>query len=229
MWTDERVERWLRTGRRPSPVMVWTPEQTGLFLDSVAEDRQYALWHLIAYRGLRRGEACSLDRSELDLARETVTIGTGEVDEPTTRRRSRSSRRTAGDRSTSRNYSETCTRTVAWSSPTNSDDRSTSPRSPPASRSPRTPTRRCSKRSAPPHARTRSGSCPNDSGPGRTRTDDTRGVSATTRCWQVSAPVAVSRLRRSASRVVSQGPQRAKESRTVRAHHVHTTRSLRAS
>ena len=77
VWTEERIERWLRTGKRPSPVMVWTPEQTGLFLDFVAQDRHYALWHLIAYRGLRRGEACSLDRSELSLTRGTVTIRTG--------------------------------------------------------------------------------------------------------------------------------------------------------
>jgi len=89
VWTDERVERWLRTGRRPSPVMVWTPEQTGLFLDFVNQDRHYALWHLIAYRGLRRGEACSLNRSELSLSRGTVTIRTGEIDEPTKNQRSR--------------------------------------------------------------------------------------------------------------------------------------------
>ncbi|MCJ0871191.1 site-specific integrase [Streptomyces sp. AP-93] len=38
--------------------MVWTPEHTGLFLDHIAEDRLYALFHLIAFRGLRRGEAC---------------------------------------------------------------------------------------------------------------------------------------------------------------------------
>jgi hypothetical protein len=28
------------------------------FLDFVDEDRLYAMWHLIAFRGLRRGEAC---------------------------------------------------------------------------------------------------------------------------------------------------------------------------
>ena len=69
--------------------MVWTPEQTGLFLDFVNQDRHYALWHLIAYRGLRRGEACSLNRSELDLTRGTVTIRTGEIDEPTKNQRTR--------------------------------------------------------------------------------------------------------------------------------------------
>lgn len=57
VWTDERVTEWRRTGRRPSPVMVWTPVQTGAFLDAVADDRLYALWHLFALRGLRRSEA----------------------------------------------------------------------------------------------------------------------------------------------------------------------------
>jgi len=32
-WTAPRVEAWLRDGKRPSPVMVWTPEQAGVFLD----------------------------------------------------------------------------------------------------------------------------------------------------------------------------------------------------
>jgi integrase len=43
-----------------SPVMVWTPEQTGLFLDRIQHDRLYPLIQLIAYRGLRRGEACGV-------------------------------------------------------------------------------------------------------------------------------------------------------------------------
>jgi hypothetical protein len=46
--------------------MVWTPEQTGQFLDFAAADRHYALWHLIALRGLRRGKAIGLDRSEIN-------------------------------------------------------------------------------------------------------------------------------------------------------------------
>lgn len=37
--------------------MVWTPDQVGAFLDSVGADRLYPLWHLIAYRGVRRAEA----------------------------------------------------------------------------------------------------------------------------------------------------------------------------
>ncbi|MFI5891151.1 site-specific integrase [Actinoplanes sp. NPDC051513] len=43
---------------RPSPVMVWTPERTGQFLDGIENDRLYPLYHLIAYRGTRRGETC---------------------------------------------------------------------------------------------------------------------------------------------------------------------------
>lgn len=40
--------------------MVWTPEQTAVFLDFVAGDRLYMLWRLIAFRGTRRGEACGV-------------------------------------------------------------------------------------------------------------------------------------------------------------------------
>ena len=60
--------------------MIWTPEQTGRFLDFAAEDRHYALWHLIAFRGLRRGEAIGLDRSELNQQKATVTIRSGSSD-----------------------------------------------------------------------------------------------------------------------------------------------------
>ena len=67
VWTEPRVELWRRTGKRYA-VAVWTPEQAGAFLDAVAEDRLYALWHLIAYRGLRRGEAVSLAWADVDLA-----------------------------------------------------------------------------------------------------------------------------------------------------------------
>src|SRR5690606_6191027 len=57
---------WLGTPR-PSPVMVWTPAQLGSFLDHAASDRLYALYHLIAFRGLRRGEACGARWVDLDL------------------------------------------------------------------------------------------------------------------------------------------------------------------
>jgi integrase len=74
VWTDERVNAWRRRGRRPSSVMVWTPAQVGAFLDLVAADLLYPLWHLIAYRGLRRAEACRLHWTDVDLDAHTATI-----------------------------------------------------------------------------------------------------------------------------------------------------------
>ena len=67
VWTAERVQQWQQTGIRPSPVMVWTPDQTGQFLAHVAHDRLYAMWHVFIYRGLRRGEACGLRLEDQDL------------------------------------------------------------------------------------------------------------------------------------------------------------------
>ncbi|SEG79039.1 Phage integrase, N-terminal SAM-like domain [Thermomonospora echinospora] len=59
---------------RPSRVMVWTPALTKRFLDRARQHRLYALFHLIAFRGLRRGEACGLRWSDLDLKNGAVTI-----------------------------------------------------------------------------------------------------------------------------------------------------------
>jgi integrase len=93
VWTDARVEAWRatcarevertieaspighvnifkiwrQTDLRPSPVMVWTPEQTGAFLDQATRHRLYALYHLVAFTGLRRGEACGAEVKDLDL------------------------------------------------------------------------------------------------------------------------------------------------------------------
>jgi integrase len=99
VWTDERVRAWQKDfearladarerasgGRvspldiwvstpRPSPVMVWTPAQTQVFLTRAARHRLHALWRLITTRGLRRGEACGLRRPDTDLAAAVTTI-----------------------------------------------------------------------------------------------------------------------------------------------------------
>ncbi|MGY1691867.1 hypothetical protein [Geodermatophilus sp. SYSU D01105] len=74
VWTEHRVEAWRRTGERPAAAMVWTPEQAGAFLDFAGTDELYPLWHLIAFRGLRRSEALGLPWSDVDLERGTVTI-----------------------------------------------------------------------------------------------------------------------------------------------------------
>ncbi|MGI5486373.1 site-specific integrase [Microtetraspora malaysiensis] len=59
---------------RPSAVMVWTPEQTGAFLSAARTHELYALYHLIALRGLRRGEACGLRWSDVDLKTGIITV-----------------------------------------------------------------------------------------------------------------------------------------------------------
>jgi hypothetical protein len=41
-------------------VAVWTAKQLATFLSFVALDRLYALWWLVALRGLRRGEVAWL-------------------------------------------------------------------------------------------------------------------------------------------------------------------------
>lgn len=66
VWTPARVAEWRATGRRPS-VAVWTAPHLAAFLDAVTPDRLFALWWLIALRGLRRGEACGLRWTDLDL------------------------------------------------------------------------------------------------------------------------------------------------------------------
>ncbi|MGW2539459.1 site-specific integrase [Kitasatospora sp. NPDC001574] len=82
LWTDQHVQRWLLTGEKPSPVMVWTLPQLGTFLDAAEDDRLYAFFHLVAFRGLRRGEGVGhdwhntdLDRAELTVAKEIVQDG----------------------------------------------------------------------------------------------------------------------------------------------------------
>ncbi|MBN0043088.1 tyrosine-type recombinase/integrase family protein [Streptomyces actuosus] len=67
LWTDERVARWRETGQKPSPVMVWTPAQLGQFLDEAESSRLYALFHLIAHHGLRRGEGVGADWANVHL------------------------------------------------------------------------------------------------------------------------------------------------------------------
>ncbi|MFI5805798.1 tyrosine recombinase XerC [Streptomyces sp. NPDC051561] len=74
LWTTERVQRWRETGEKPSPVMVWTPEQFGAFLDEAESDRLYAFFHLIGFRGLRRGEGVGQAWAELDLDAGELTV-----------------------------------------------------------------------------------------------------------------------------------------------------------
>ncbi|HET8660366.1 MAG TPA: tyrosine-type recombinase/integrase [Micromonosporaceae bacterium] len=76
VWTDKAVARWKATGKRPSPVMVWTPAHAGAFLDyAEAHDIVlYAMFVLILHRGLRRGEAVGLRDDDVDLDSGHATI-----------------------------------------------------------------------------------------------------------------------------------------------------------
>lgn len=74
LWSAERIARWKVTGQKPSAVMVWTPTQIGAFLDFIAEQPLYALFHLISFRGLRRGEACGARWEDIDLDTGTLTV-----------------------------------------------------------------------------------------------------------------------------------------------------------
>jgi integrase len=73
VWTPGRIEHWQRTGER-SPVAVWTAAQTAQFLNAIAGHRLYAAYHLIALRGLRRGEAAGLRWCDMDLDGNTAVI-----------------------------------------------------------------------------------------------------------------------------------------------------------
>ncbi|MEU8152153.1 tyrosine-type recombinase/integrase [Micromonospora sp. NPDC048986] len=76
VWEDERVQRWKDTGKVPGPVMVWTDNQVVDFLDHAAQHAPdlHPMWHYMAYRGPRRGEACGLRDSEVRLHRRETTI-----------------------------------------------------------------------------------------------------------------------------------------------------------
>jgi integrase len=65
VWTRRRVREWRRTGKRPV-VAVWTPGQLAQFLEAIAGHPLFAVFQLIALRGLRRGEACGLRWEDLD-------------------------------------------------------------------------------------------------------------------------------------------------------------------
>ena len=73
VWRPYRVGQWRRSGERPA-VAVWTARQTAQFLDWVRWHRLYAAYHLIALRGLRRGEAAGLRWCDVDLDGKTIVV-----------------------------------------------------------------------------------------------------------------------------------------------------------
>ncbi|MEV0387905.1 site-specific integrase [Nonomuraea sp. NPDC050643] len=112
LWTPERVDRWRammaaeaakpserKPMPRPGPVMVWTPDLAGEWLDLLVEweVRLYPLFHLIITRGLRRSEACNLEWPDTSLTGpgpKTISVLEDEDAEAEAGIKSESSRRT---------------------------------------------------------------------------------------------------------------------------------------
>jgi len=70
---------WRDASLRPGPVMVWTPKQTGAFLDHAAGDRLAAMFETLAATGMRRAEACGLRRADTDLDVGVLTVSVTRV------------------------------------------------------------------------------------------------------------------------------------------------------
>lgn len=63
----------------------WTAEELGVFLDSISVHRMGALFEVIAYTGMRRGEAMGVRWSDVDFARRELTVRQ-QIKEPRNRR-----------------------------------------------------------------------------------------------------------------------------------------------
>jgi integrase len=92
VWTDARVKLWRETGQQPSPVMVWSTEQTKAFLTHARPHPLYPLYLLVFHCGLRRGEAVALRWADIDFTTGRIEIqqqiiqdGWDVITEPTTK------------------------------------------------------------------------------------------------------------------------------------------------
>lgn len=57
----------------------WTPEEAGAFLDAAAQHRLGALFEVVLFTGMRRGEVLGLRWADVDLAQRTITIRANRV------------------------------------------------------------------------------------------------------------------------------------------------------
>jgi integrase len=58
----------------PPKPKIWTVEQLGAFLDAIGGQRLYALYHLAAFAGMRRGELCGISWDDVDLEAGRITV-----------------------------------------------------------------------------------------------------------------------------------------------------------
>jgi integrase len=71
----DAFQAWRSTPARPGKVMVWRPDQVGAFLDAAERERLYALFCVIAYCALRRGEAVGQKLAEIDYETGALMVG----------------------------------------------------------------------------------------------------------------------------------------------------------
>ena len=71
----EAFQAWRSTPARPGAVMVWRPDQIGKFLDAAEDERLYALFCVVGYCALRRGEAVGQKLAEIDYDAGALMVG----------------------------------------------------------------------------------------------------------------------------------------------------------
>jgi integrase len=82
--------RWHKVARNvateaspPAPakneMKVWSDAQLRVFLEAVADDRLFALWHLAITSGMRRGELCGLRWTDVDLDATSLRVASTRV------------------------------------------------------------------------------------------------------------------------------------------------------
>jgi integrase len=73
VWDERREKAWRNSGVRPR-VAVWDLHHVARFLEAVQDDQLFALWWLVALRGLRRGEVAGLRWEDVDLAARELIV-----------------------------------------------------------------------------------------------------------------------------------------------------------
>jgi integrase len=63
-----------KNGDGSTEMKTWTKEELRAFLDSAKDDRLCALWHTIAFTGMRRGEALGLRWSDVDFEKARLSV-----------------------------------------------------------------------------------------------------------------------------------------------------------
>lgn len=74
LWTQPRITAWRKTGTKPSPVMIWTIDQTIAFLHAAHGHPHAVAYHLMALTGMRRGETAGLHWHDVDLDAAELTV-----------------------------------------------------------------------------------------------------------------------------------------------------------